>query len=180
MKKLFVTFFYVIIFLFACQSGKSDIISKGEIYTEGKITWKYGIAFIDGKAKYIDPQKLDQSEMTASISMIEKYKKDNKEEITAGKLIWSITSGNQVLVFNTTVENPYYEILSSEKIYYIKIQNNKTYISENKQKWEELVVEVIRDKPKYSNDNEEPPVYMIIHLKCIYFEGAYEIIGTTG
>lgn len=77
--KLFVTFFYVIIFLFACQDGKSDIISKGEIYTEGKITWKYGIAFIDGKVKYIDPQKLDQSVMTASISMIKQYKKENKK-----------------------------------------------------------------------------------------------------
>jgi hypothetical protein len=112
--------------------------------------------------------------------MIKQYKKENKKEIIAGKLIWDITSGTQVLVFNTTVEKPYYGILSSEKMYYVKIQNNKTYISENKQKWDELLIEVIQDKPQYSNDNEEPPVYMIIHLKCIYFEGEYEIIGTTG
>ena len=112
--------------------------------------------------------------------MIEKYKKDNKKIIPAGKLIWGITSGNQVLVYDTKVEKPYNQILKTEKLYYLKIQNIKTYLSKNSQQWYEISIEVINDKPQYNKSYDEPPVYMIIHLKSKYFEGEYEIIGTTG
>lgn len=157
-----------------------DYIYKGQVYVEGEITWKYGIAFIEGKARYIDPKRLDQSAMPVAISMIDKHRKENKQIIKAGRLIWDISDGEQVMVYNTTVNDPYFQDFNSEKIYHLKIKNYKTYLSEDKRTWEELKVEVVDDKPKYNKDRYDPPVYMIIRLKCKYFEGEYEIIGTTG
>ena len=44
-----------------------------------KIVWKYGVATINGHAKYIDVKKLDQSRMTIAKSHIKKLKSDNKD-----------------------------------------------------------------------------------------------------
>lgn len=180
MKKMLIVLLFLSLTVSVCTKEKNETRKLNVVAHGDNLIWNYGVAIINGKAKYIDPKKLDQSEMVSAKSLIDKYRNDKKEIIKAGKLLWDIDNGERVFVYNTKVNEPYIEDFESKKEYYIKIENNTTLISPDKQKWEEISIEILQDKPQHSDDVNEPTIYMIIRLKCKFFEGDYEIIGTTG
>jgi len=180
MKKMFIVVIFLSITVSVCTKDKNDKSKISEVVHGDNIIWNYGIAIINGKAKYIDPKKLDSSVMIAGKSMINKFKNEKRDIIKAGKLLWDIDNGERLFVYNTTVKEPYIQDFESKKEFFIKIENGKTLISSDRQKWDEISIEILEDKPQYSDDKNEPVIYMIIRLKCKFFEGDYELIGTTG
>jgi len=112
--------------------------------------------------------------MVISKNYIEKYSKNNKKIINAGRLSWA--KKNYLSVYNTKVDDPYGRIVDSKIIYEYKIINNKMYITKDKKDWDILKIKIVEGE----NFDNGVPVYMVIHLKCKWFEGEYEIIGTTG
>lgn len=147
------------------------------VFSQKAIEWKFGIATIDKKPLYIDPKKLDQSFMVISEKYIKKYQDEKKEKIPAGKLIWK---DNGIMTLDTLIDEPYSQISKTRTIYQYKIQNNQMFLSKDGIEWDQLFIEIVDDKPKFSKTRIDPPVYMIIYLKCKWFEGEYELIGTTG
>ena len=53
------------------------------------------------------------------------------------------------------------------------------YLADEKKEWSELEIKII-DEYSIQDSIDSTPIYMIIYLKCKWFEGEYEIIGTIG
>lgn len=160
----------VIILIASCVNGK--------VLNEEKIVWKYGVAVIDGQPRYIDYEKLDQTEMFYDKNYI-KYIKTNT--IEAIRIVW--VSKERFFTYNTTKSDTGGYLTNTEKIYYYKIENDNLYVSLDKNEWDKLIITIVDENPKQVKNepkNFNPPVFIIIHLKCKWFEGQYELVGTTG
>jgi hypothetical protein len=140
------------------------------------VTWKHGIAIINGEAKYIDPSRLDQTRMIIAKSYIEKYKKANVKIIKAGVLGWG---KKYLFTYDTDINKPYFEKLETETRYNIKIKQDVMYLSKDDKEWSKLEIKIVDEKPKQRKGKFVAPIYMIIYLKCKWFEGEYEIIGAS-
>lgn len=128
MKKMLIALLFLSVTVPACTKENNNTNKLNVTVHGDNIIWNYGVAIINGKAKYIDPKKLDSSIMVAAKSMIEKYKNEKKEIIKAGKLLWDIDNGERIFVYNTTVKEPYIQNFESKIEYYMKIENDKTLI----------------------------------------------------
>jgi len=143
---------------------------------EDTIIRKEGIAIINGEARFIDVSKLDQTMMTVDRRTIDYYRGKKKKIIKAGKLIW----GEQKLTtYDTSIDDPYAMLINRKNKYFLKIKDNWMYISENNKKWEKLEIKIIDENPPQMEGKYVTPIYMIIYLKCKWFEGYYELIGAS-
>ncbi len=167
--------YLVIITLSLFISANCQLNSKAN-----KITYKYGIAVINGKAAYIDIERVRERMpgiMVASEKHIGMYK---GKIVTAGKIIWH-GEDSSLSVYDTKADDPYWPIYDSEFNYYYKISNDVMYISKDKKEWNKLEITIIDENPKQTNFGVySVPIYLIIQLKCKWFEGEYEMIGTQG
>ena len=143
------------------------------------IVWKNAVAVINGEESYIDVNKLDQSTMVISKDFIAKGRKQNLKIFKAGKLVWE---DKLVDAYDTKINDPYSRIFHSRIVYHHKIKNNKMYVSRDQKDWDLLKIKIINENPPQDTSNSpySVPVYMIIQLKCKWFEGEYELIGTQG
>ena len=143
------------------------------------IVWKNGVAVINGEASYINMNKLDQRTMVISEEFIKKIKDKKLRIILAGKIFWE---EGIIVTYDTETDDPYTQIIETEKEYHYKIKNNKMYVSKNQKDWDLLKIKIINENPPQDTSNSpySVPVFMIIHLKCKWFEGEYELIGTQG
>jgi hypothetical protein len=140
------------------------------------IEFKYGVAMKDGKALYIDPDKLDQTDMIVPEYVANLYKKKKMISIPSGKLSWYIRQG-KLFVYDTEVEYPRSEIFESEVSYIYMIENNTLYLSKDEKTWEKVEVTIVDDNPPQQKGPFTSKVYLIVHIKCKWFENDYEIFG---
>jgi len=164
-----------IIFIILCSVYSCTSINE----VNNNIIWKNAVAVINGEASYIDVTKLDQSTMVISEAFIAKGRKQNLKIFKAGKLVWEDTL---VDAYDTKINDPYGRIFHSRIVYHYKIKNNKMYVSKDQKDWDLLKIKIINENPPQDTSNSpySVPVFMIIHLKCKWFEGEYELIGTQG
>jgi len=167
-------------------SGCKENIKKDQSMTNGTevnetlsiedptIELRYGVAFKDGKALYLDPDKLDQSTMMIPKYAALKYQELNYTKIPAGILAWG---WGVVYVYDTEIDSPRSEIWESERRYIYTIENNTLYLSTDEKNWEKVEITVVDENPPQEYGPFTCPVYMIVHLKCKWFENDYEIIG---
>lgn len=151
---------------------------KSEKQKDEKIVWKYGVAVINGEPRYIDYDKLDQTEMFYDKNYL---KFSNSNRIEAIRIVW--VSKERFFTYNTIKADIEGYLPETKKIYFYKIENNNLYVSIDKNEWDKLIITIVDEnpsKPKNEPKNFNPPVFMIIHLKCKWFEGQYELVGTTG
>lgn len=145
-----------------------------------RITYKYGVAIINGKAAFINVEKLREKMpgiMVASKNHIRKYK---GRIVKNGKIIWN-KEDSSLKVYDTEADDPYWRIIESEKKYFYKVNNNSMFISNNRKEWDKLEITIIDENPKQPNLGVySVHIYMIIQLKCKWFEGEYEMIGSQG
>jgi hypothetical protein len=179
MKKLLSSMFVALVFFTFTESRYADDFKKQDI----KIKYKYGVAFINGKAAYIDINKLIETavaEMTVSKNWIKKHKMNKEKIIKAGRLFWGGYNNLNVLsTYDVTINDPYDYLVETKIKYQYNVKDNAMYLSEDGKEWDKLEISIINEKP----DQEDlgpytVPIFMIIHLKCKWFEGEYEIIGS--
>lgn len=153
----------IIICLVACKEEKSNINSRAKSIVKTKInkdiTWKHGIAIIKGRPMYVDRKKSDQATMVVTKKYISKHQRDQKKIIKAARLSWDLRT-NSLETSDSYTKDPYWPISKSYSEYKYKIQNNKMYLTKDNKKWSVLEVKII---------NDNPPVYLIIYLKCKWF-----------
>lgn len=146
--------------------------------TDAGIIWKHGIATKDGRALYIDVNKMDQSVIIVAKSSIEAYKKRNEKVIRAGKISWIYD--DFIAVYDTEFDSPSHGILESKIKYQYKIENNAMYIRKGAENWDRLEIRIVDENPPQKKGKFANPIYLIIHLKCKWFENEYEVFGASG
>lgn len=160
-----------------CKSNSirtEDEVGETMPVEDPSIEFRYGVAFKDGKALYLDPEKMDQRILVITRYMAEKYRKRKYSIVPAGKLIWG---WGVVDVYDTEIDSPRSEIWESERRYIYTIENNTLYLSTDEKNWEKVEITVVDENPPQEYGPFTCPVYMIVHLKCKWFENDYEIIG---
>ncbi len=138
------------------------------------IEFKYGVAMQDGKALYIDPDKLDQSVMMVPGYIASEYKKKGLKKISSGYLIWG---WGTLLVYDAEIDSPRTRIWDSKTTYIYMIENNTLYLSKDEKTWEKVEVTIVDDNPPQQKGPFTSKVYLIVHIKCKWFENDYEIFG---
>ena len=78
---------------------------------ENNIEFKYGVAIQDGKALYIDPDKM---EGVALVAISERAIKNSKTDILKNSKLVFI-EGNGIYAYDSTRKDPYFEILKTER-----------------------------------------------------------------
>lgn len=180
MKSIFLVSLSVLCLLLACKRDNSVSpetgYEPGQVYEENGILWKYGIAFIDGEPKYIDPTRLDRNDMKVTENIIKKNRKKGEEILKYGYLEWDIVNGEFIEVYDLKLYEQNYRNSFFSTKYFITIDNNSTYLSEDGKIWKKLYIEVVKDNPVYvKGSKDNPDSYIEVRLKCKFFEGDYKI-----
>jgi len=157
-----------------CISNCNQAASESQI-TDNGIEFKHGVAIQNGKALYIDHKKM---EGIAAIVISEDSIKRSTSEILEASHI-SFIGKNKIYVTDSKRDDPYFELVDTERVFLYKIMNNRMYISEDGKSWSKLNVRIIRIYNGKFGKYEEP-TYMTIYLECKYFKGEYDLIGTPG
>jgi hypothetical protein len=167
---LLIISFTIIIYANGIESDGIDCGAK----QEKNIEFIYGVAIQEGKALYIDPDKM---EGVALVAISERVIKNSKTDILKNSKLLFI-EGNVIYVYDSTRKDPYFEILKTERKYYYKIEDNKMFISKDKKIWKEVKIGIVSITDEKISKDKEGPVFMTINLESEYFKGEYELIGT--
>lgn len=158
--------------IFICLLGNACEKQNEGIKQEDKIV-KHGVVIIDGKAEYIDPDKMYPYLQRTDEYLHQLY--DNGQRIIdAFKISW-YRGENKVGVSNGRF-GPYgakhpIPISKGKMIFNYKITNNSLYLYKDGER-DRLSVTITRDDPYVKNNLE---YYMHVYLKCKWFEGEYAI-----
>ena len=164
MKKcVSILFLLTIVFLQICYGGED----------KNQIKFINGVAIQDGKALYIDPDKMEDGGLFISEDLIKKSKTDilkNSDIIfLEGGILWT---------YDSKKDDPYFRIVETKKEYFYKIVDNQLLISKDKIIWEKVTVKIVNIYDNKKTEVEKAPVYMTISLESKYFKGEYDLIGT--
>lgn len=134
---------------------------------------KHGVVIINGKAEFIDPDKV-YSSMERTDEYLHQLYENDERIIDAFKIRW-YRSEERVGVYNGRF-GPYgakhpISISQGKMIFNYKITNNSLYLYKDGER-DRLSVTITRDDPYVKNNLE---YYMHVYLKCKWFKGEYAI-----
>ncbi|MBN1364917.1 MAG: hypothetical protein JW976_08955 [Syntrophaceae bacterium] len=173
MKKIFIIFILIIItFILSCKKDSeetSKTILKETVECENdNITWLNGVALIEGKPRFLEP--------IGTLHLSYKYIEKCKTEILKNSVIMMTSDTKKLFLYDSKKNDPYSWLTKTKKVLYYKVENCNFYISDDRENWDQLEIKIVDENPPIGTDEDHPAV-MIIHLKCKWFEGDYEIIG---
>lgn len=153
-------------------NGNNDSTLKGD-----SIEFKHGVAIQKGKALYIDPSKMGG---VGKIAFSEAYIDKISEPILKGSHIYFI-GDEQIYLLDSRKANPYFELFETKRQYFYKIEGHALYVSQDKKTWDKVTVRIVNmDHEESRLKDADAPIYMTIYIECKYFNGEYDLIGTTG
>jgi hypothetical protein len=137
---------------------------------------KYGVVYYNSKPVYIQPKDLVVPRLIPSKKRILEHIDKHTSIIRHGVINWY---PDRLEVYDANVKYPGIQIWESETDYHYQVKDNKMYLSKDGKTWERLYIDVVKEIPPEKQEREAP-LFMIIHLKCKWFEGEYEVFGTSG
>lgn len=188
MSKIFAVFIVLTVFIVECSTVKKN--NCEDLFDKNDYTIVNGVAFYDsfneseyvknenGKtlqiSRYIDPEKMEWVDWFAEN---DEFRIAKGNIVKAGSIRWD--KNNKILIVRDVdkVSREKNGIISSERRFKYKIDNNITYLSEDGKKWSPVKV-VINGFYIPSKENYKKESMMIVGLYSDLFKCTYNVYAT--
>jgi hypothetical protein len=135
------------------------------------VVWDDGLAFIDSKLAYVDPEKMTYTSLLKSLDTLSKDEKIVKNM----ELSFSVEK-KLLTVYDSEIKRPYLTLPETKRVFKYKIKKNVLFIKSDKSNWCPVKFKFIRHLKSGKETVDEAQACMLISVSTKWFQGNYEVL----
>jgi len=144
------------------------------------IKWEDGIAFVDGKAKYLDPKKLSWPDLFKTKNEVARSR-----GVTVQHMMISFSNDGGLETYYSKKKRRYLTLPEDNGRYQYMVANESLYLRPVTNNWSPVTIwcplkvqflGYIDETPVVPHSGDEPDPCMRLQLSCPWFSGEYELM----